>query len=245
MRKWRALAAASLLGILGVTGCGEDPSTNFEGAPDDTHLTSGGSEWNDAAPIPAIHNTDFCQVNAQGQVTSADRVAATDGDRIYGVGGGCVNRPLRELWGVVLNHAALKASDVDEYRPTALTQLLDPAHGIYGAFDIESIVHALGGLVTVKWTTRWFHTLKHGKPQTPCQLVITGQKIRGTSHVAYQKESYVIDRVTANVTSFAMEQTIKATQVDPARVKRNILTILDKMRKVQPAMGDLPKVMSD
>lgn len=253
--------------IVLVSGCvlGHETFANFSGSPTTSMIDVGVSL--DQTPIPdssnsmptqkmlgnkiadpaSLQNTRFCKVDAHGKVESADLIHVTtsrvlDGLTVFdGLGGGCVSRPIREVWAVILNIPAMKAPDLDEHRLIqAHPDLVDFQKGTFFVYDIESIVRRLAGIIQIKWTTRWYHSVTIGDYLSPRQIVINFQKISGSAHVDYDREGYTLDRVGPNMTSFAMRQMIKATQVDSERVRLNISRILKKVRSGAPDWAALP-----
>lgn len=120
------------------------------------------------------------------------------------------------------------------------TELEDRNQGLYFVFDLETIVERLGGFIRIKWISQWYHSVTHGTYLAPDQVVVNFQKILGSSHVVYDKEGYTLDRVSPNVTGFAMRQIIKATQVDAVRVNKNIVEVLSRVRSGAPDWRALP-----
>lgn len=257
-RSWGSLVVNLLL--LSSLGCGlidHDMSTDF-GAP--THpMADSGANWDvpfdPNSPEPeeepshkqeqkpaklSYRNTHYCKVDSEGRPTSPDRVRVTDGKNIEGVGGGCVERPIREVWGVLLNHPIMKPEDVNEYHPTQVFDLQNPSNGLYYVFNIENIVRRFPA-ITISWTTQWRHRIEHGTYELPNQIVVRLKKIRGSSHVYHDEEEYTLDRTTPDVTSFVLTQSIRATQVDVNRVQRNIREALQRARTAPAVrLPDLP-----
>lgn len=239
-----------------LTGCGFDRSTLAEfSATSDIPTAESGSSWDASNPTDPsdthpteFYNTNFCRVDNGGRIISTDSLEVVtrtivEGHRevLDGFGGGCVSRPIREVWAVILNTPVMKSPDVNEYRVLrSRVDLVDPLRGNYFVYDIESVVRRLAGLFEMKWVTQWYHTVTYGSYFAPNQIVVNFQKISGSSHVSYDKEGYTLDRVGPNITSFTMRQIIKAFQVDDDRVKRNIQEILDKVRTGAPLWSALP-----
>lgn len=190
----------------------------------------------------AIHNTRFCQVDSNGKILSDDHSAADGDPRIHAQGGGCIARPIREVWAVLLNQPAMKPDDVNEYHPVERPDLVNPAEGQVFAFDVRNIVHALGGIVNPEWTVRWYHSINFGTYAAPNQLRFKFQKVDGTSHINYQKGNYVLDRVTENVTSFTMEQWVEADRYDVEKGAQEVSTALRKLRNNSPDWTKLPAI---
>jgi hypothetical protein len=234
---------------LGLSACGGSGKTDFTGSTTNPIVDSGGTPWptstpnadgSNAAPATTIHNTKYCTVDDQGTITSVDSISVQDGDILNGIGGFCISRPIREVWAMVLNYSIVKSVEIDKFIETALPDQLDPTKGLLFAYDINNTVHKMGGMVTIQWVARWFHTLTSGTYQSPNQVAINFQKVDGSNYISVDREGYVLDRVTPTVTSFVIQQTIKSAQVDAARVKMNIAEVIDKLRSATVDWSYLP-----
>jgi hypothetical protein len=245
-----------LLSIMALlSGCGFDHGTfSAFSADSDIPTAESGSNWHVPDPTDSsdssdieFHNTDFCKVDGSGQIISTDSLKVTTSsilegykEVLDGFGGGCISRPIREVWAVILNVSAMKSPDVNEYNFRTRPDLVDPSKKIYFVYDIESVVRRLAGLFEMKWVTQWYHSVTYGSYSAPDQIIVNFQKISGSSHVSYDKEGYTLDRVAPNITSFTMRQIIKAFKVDNDRVRRNIEEILQKVRSEAPLWSALP-----
>jgi hypothetical protein len=188
----------------------------------------------------AIYNTNYCQVDANGN-TSADVVQVTQADHVHVLGGGCINRSIRDTWGAILDHPAMKPDDVDDYNASYHPEMVDPTQGQVFAFLIVNTVHALGGLVNPSWTVTWYHSIKLGTFEQPLQIIIDYQKTDGTSHINYQKGGWELDEVTPTVTSFTIDQQISADRYDIDKGNSDFHSIISKIRTVAPAEDLLNK----
>jgi len=182
----------------------------------------------------AVFNTDFCQVDGNGGL-SPDLLQVSDGERIRVEGGGCINRPIREVWGAVLNHGSMKPDDVNDYSASYRPDLVDASQSVVFAFNIANTVHALGGLVNPSWTVIWYHSVKLGTYAKPKQIVINYEKVDGTNHIKYQKGGWVLERVSPTVTSFVIDQSVSADRYDVKKGNSDFNSIINKLRTVTPS----------
>ena len=184
----------------------------------------------------AIYPTTYCQVDASGN-PSADVLQVTQEEHVHVLGGGCINRPIREVWGAVLNYPAMKPDDVNDYSATYRPDLVDPSRDEVFAFYLVNTVHALGGLVNPSWTVLWYHAVKIGTFEDPKQIAINYAKIDGTSHINYQSGGWVLERVSSKFTSFAIDQEVSADRYDINKGTSDFNSIIGKLRSVTPDMS--------
>ena len=192
---------------------------------------------------PAIHNTTYCRVNDAGQILSDDQIRVVEeGDVVHSITGGCIARPIREVWALFLNHGLMRPDDVDQYDPKARQDLVpnSPDNRIEFVFDLYNVHHAVGGLVNPDWTVRWFHAVPYGDYASPNQLVINFQKIEGTSHIRLLRGGYVLDRTTDSVTSYAMEQWADADRYGTDKATYDMNRNFERLRQGAPNWAALP-----
>lgn len=231
----------------GLVSCSKDKTTDWQGDPSQPSVPTDAG-WGPTTPVgqpsdtpaPVYHNTVFCKVDAAGAIVSEDTITADPGDDpAHGQGGGCIARPIREVWAVLLNAAVMKPDQVDAYT------LEDrcPATGapVVFCFDYHNVVHALGGLINPEWTVRWYHAVPYGTYEQPDEVTVNFQKIEGTTHIDSMKGGYVLDRVSDTVTGFAMDQSVKADQYDHTNAYNDIRDSIGTMRKGAPDWSMLPE----
>jgi hypothetical protein len=243
----RVLAiATSGLAVLALSGCGSDISTAWHQGP---AINAGGNNWGEpgpnpsGSPVPTIHNTNFCEVSPQNQIQSKDQLSVgMEGSDVHAQAGGCVSRPIREVWAVLLNNGVMKPDNVDEYTSTPRPDLVptSPDPGTVFAFDINNVHHAIGGLYNPSWIVRWYHTVTFGTYAEPDEVAIFYQKVEGTSHIRELRGEYLLDRTTDGITSYANEQWVDADSYGTDNGTSDMGESFGKVRNGAPDWGQLP-----
>jgi hypothetical protein len=141
----------------------------------------------------------------------------------WGRGGGCVMRPIDEVWSTIFNHELVKWNGVSEIEVTPMPQVGSSSYH----YEIKYIVH---DFITVNWTKEWFHTVTEGDAQNPKTVVISFQRVRGTRFVPYWEGSIVLTRLTAGVTGFAMSNQIRADRTGPDEAAGGIADMIQALR---------------
>jgi hypothetical protein len=187
---------------------------------------------------PPVHNTDYCKVDENGNIISSDYLVTAGGDKITGTIGGCINRPIRDVWATILNFGLMKPAPVEEWMPTQRKDLENPVSQTFYVIDFRNVVGSIIG--DVKWDVRYYHTVTWGSYKMPLQVAINFQRFWGSSFVEYIKGGYVLDRVNANVTSFVMTQAIKTAQYSENDMRRDLTSDMNKARTGEPLWVNLP-----
>ncbi len=187
---------------------------------------------------PPVHNTDYCKVDDKGNIITGDYIATSGGDKISGTIGGCITRPIRDVWGVLMNFGVMKPGQIDKFLPTERKDLESIPKQTFYVVDVRNIVGSFIG--DVKWDVRYYYTVTYGSYKIPRQIAINYQRFWGSSFVEYIKGGYVLDRVNANTTSFVMTQTTKAAQYDENNMRRDLSGDFSKVRTQEPYWKNLP-----
>jgi hypothetical protein len=199
------------------------------------------------APGPVIHNTSYCQVDSNGKILSQDQINARDENGgVHSTGGGCIARPIKDVWGIFFNNPLMQPSDVDEYTSTPRPDLVPPPSAdpeVVFAFDIYNVHHV--PLINPSWTVRWYHTIQFGTYEAPDEISINYQKIQGTSYITTMQGGYVLDRVTDEVTSWVSDEFVNATQYDTNKGTTEIQQDLVRMRTGAPMLPAAPMNPTD
>ncbi len=219
----------------------KDNIPNVPGTPNTGNGGSGGPGGSCGGGAIQDRNTDFCAIDAAGNVLTADRVSAQDGDRIFGVAGGCVARPIREVWAALMNYDTMRSPDVNEYRISGRPDLVDPSRHLLVVWDISNVHIALGGIVKPQWLVRWYYALTYGTTAAPLQVLANYQKVEGTDYISHLSGGYVLDRVSENMTSFVVTESVKAAQTDTNRIYKEVSDVLGKIRSAAPNWDALPQ----
>jgi hypothetical protein len=208
-----------------------DPPTPLVPAPPHAPLPPDPHHPHPAPPPlpPQDHPTKYCN-KAPSDPDYRDGVGASPGSRDgydFGLGGGCMHRPIREVWAAALNQQLMQWVDVDDSRSLSYT----PPAGVAFFFSVNYAVHRF---ITVDWDMDWYHTVKAGTKAEPVKLLINYKKVRGTSHISYWEGTIILDRVNDHVTSFAMLNQINADQTSPQDAADAVKDVYGKLRNGAP-----------
>lgn len=150
----------------------------------------------------------------------------------YGFGGGCIRRPILEVWATSLNQALMQWVDVDDSRALEYA----PPAGVAFFFSVNYAVHKF---ITVDWDMDWFHTVKAGTKQAPEKILINYQKVRGTSHIQFWRGTILLTRVNDHVTSFTMGNQISADQTSAQDAADAVKDVYGKLQTGAPDWSHL------
>ena len=185
-----------------------------------------------------LHSTHYCKLDERGNPASQDYIHINGGDTLSGITGGCVLRPIKEVWAVLLNFGVMKPEAIHHFQPVERKDLENFARRIFYVVDVRNTVGSFIG--DVKWDVRYYYTVSHGSYSSPKQIVINFQKIWGSSFIEYIRGGYILDYVSPQVTSFVMTQAIKATQYDAGHLRKDLSGDFAKARTQAPNWKNLP-----
>ena len=177
----------------------------------------------------------FCSPDAAGKYSEAVTVEkGEEGDSyIWGQGGTCVMRPLREVWAVSQNQPLMVWSKVSssDYKVRS-----DLPSGISFFYEVNYVVH---NLLTVDWTMEWYHSIKQGTEKAPQQILINYKKVNGTTYIRYWEGSIWLDQIQPNVTAVTIRNQVNASQQGLDEVEITVREVLQKFREGDPNWGPL------
>lgn len=190
-------------------------------------------------PGPSIHNTNYCQVDNSGNILSTDQIYSNnENDGVHFGGGGCISRPIKDVWGVYFNVDAMKPDDVDEYNSTPRPDLVPAGSQIVFVYDLYNQHNV--PLINPSWTVRWYYSVTFGTFETPDEVAIKYQKVDGTSYITSMYGGYVLDRVTDNITSWVSDEFVNATQYDKGKGYNAVVEDYSRFRNAAPELPPQP-----
>jgi hypothetical protein len=183
-------------------------------------------------------------VNEQGEIITGDTI--TSDDSVHSMSAGCVHRPIREAWATMLTMLHEKPDSVDEYTVTPRRDLINPSIDLFFAFDVFNQHNV--PLLNPSWTVRWYYFIPKdpksgaylGTYENPEEVAIRFQKIDGTSYISSLSGTYLLDRVTDQITGFLMVQDAQATQYGRDDGYKDVQHDLDHVRTDSPDYSELP-----
>ncbi len=194
-------------------------------------------------PVDATHGTKYCSPDAVGGF-DVDKIALDGGLNSAGVGwadgGGCVSRPIREVWAALQNLEALKWDDVDRF--TAVRTV----HPSPDFTHLYAITYFKGTIIgTIDWTIQWFHGFDQGTFELPTRVNITYQKVHGTSNIMVWQGGITLSKVNDTMTSIGIHSEFKARQSNSENVQSSKDSLTELVRKARTAAPDWVRLESD
>ena len=177
----------------------------------------------------------FCAPDATGAYSENVTVQTGEGgdQYVWGQGGGCVHRSIRETWAVAHNQPLMVWSKVSSSDYKIRNDLPD---GVSFFYEVDYVVHSLE---TVDWTMDWYHAVTTGTVKDPHNIVINYKKVSGTRYIREWEGSIWIDEVDPNVTAVRIRNQVNASQQGLPEVEITVREVLEKFRTGAPNYGPL------
>ncbi|MBI4042712.1 MAG: hypothetical protein HY391_04460 [Deltaproteobacteria bacterium] len=153
-------------------------------------------------------------------------------------GGGCILRPLKEVWAVGHNQPHLVWDRVDDYSVT----VKEPPQNVTHFYEVLYKVKEF--FITVDWTMYWFHSIQRGTFEDPKEVLINFQKVAGTSYIPYWKGSILLKEIAPGVTQFSIRWLIDASEQTEAKAAESVRTMYEKFRTGGPNWEPLRPAVS-
>lgn len=186
-------------------------------------------------PDDATNGTAFCSPGADGKF-DAQTIQMKSGMGADGIawadGGGCVLRPIREVWAVLQNLEAMRWDDTDSANFERTDHPNPDFTHLYSVTYYKSTI-----IGNIEWTIQWFHGFDQGTFDAPTRVNITYQRVRGTSNIPVWQGGITLSRVKNGVTSIGIHNEFKARQSNSENVQSaqdSITEITRKARTVAP-----------
>lgn len=214
-----------------VVGCGRtihtplalDPTKPLSAEPEKTSKPLN--------PNPAWPGEGYCFPDSTGNYADTVTIEkkGNNGQHDFAEGGGCIARPLREVWAVTHNKQTLQWKGAD------LTQFGSlPDGGAVFAFLFRTKYEAGPFPFRQNWLMNWYHVVKEGSVATPTKVLVTYAKVVGTSYIPYWQGKIQLTALTPRTTSFVMHDEIKAANTGPENAEGSIRDVLTHLRNRAP-----------
>jgi hypothetical protein len=187
-------------------------------------------------PDDATHGTPFCSPNANGKF-DAQTIQMKSGMGAGGVawadGGGCVMRPIREVWAALQNLEAMKWDDADSLN----FERVDHPNGDFT--HLYSITYYKSTIIgNIEWMIEWFHGFDQGTFDAPLRVNISYQRVKGTSNIPVWQGGITLSRVKNGVTSIGIHNEFKARQGNSENVQSAQDAVAEVTRKARAVAPD-------
>jgi hypothetical protein len=187
------------------TGCAI--RNDLESAPINPTLKS---EVDDTGSDPT-RGTKYCSPRSDGQfddstISLQSGQTPSDGSA-WAEGGGCIVRPIREVWATLNNLEVTKIDAADRF---TYTRAINPKPGFTHLYEITYYKSTIIG--EIQWTIDWYHGVSKGTVDAPEEVVIQYDRVRGTSNIPVWHGGITLTKVNNSVTSIAIRNDFKARQ---------------------------------
>jgi hypothetical protein len=142
-----------------------------------------------------------------------------------------VKMPISAVYAKLLDHRNVK-----DMKKTTLstTELERPGYLAFHHVDIVVLVRALFVKMKVPWTEEWAYALAEGTPDAPHKIVVSYQKIRGTTHIKHECGSYVLQALDDATTDLSLYEEVKADGRNAEDTRNMHAGILRGLRSGRP-----------
>jgi hypothetical protein len=137
---------------------------------------------------------------------------------------GRVERPIEKLRAFLEDPRHFKDDKVDEMTLRQLAPGPNLSH-----VAVHSLVRPFP-LVTVEWTDEWTVSLLAGTEMRPEKLLVSYQKVAGTSYIAHWCGDLVLTRVDEDTTDVAQYEEAKITGRSHEEMKQGLAGFLETLR---------------
>jgi len=153
-------------------------------------------------------------------------------DHSFGKGGGCIFRPIKEVWAVAHNYQLMKWDGADEEVTVSHEPLNNETYLLETFYLVRNVVN-------MTWTMVWTHGLLAGTKENPENILIKYERtaskiILGKDHIPYWQGQFQLIKLSDNVTGFVGYNKVLATRTDDKDSGSTIADIIEKLKKGSP-----------
>jgi len=191
-------------------------------------------------PIFTLQPSDYCKLDAQGKSVGDFKVDKGDSQNAqgafsWGQGGGCINRPIRDAWGVTHNQPVMVWDGVT-------TSQFAPLAAIPGSTHVYEVQYTVKDFITVHWTMDWVHAVLDGTIAAPKHIIVNYRKVAGTTYIPYWEGTLDLQELAPGVTAFAMRNQVNASQTSSDDAASTVQGVFDHLTKADPNMGPITQL---
>ena len=180
--------------------------------------------------------TKYCQPANDGTFTNGEPVVqgGTEADGVaWAEGGGCVTRPIREVWAVLNNLELMCWKETDRF--TADRQI-NPTPDFTHLYSVTYYKNTPIG--AINFTLQWYHGIGKGTFDSPDEINISYQRVKGTSMIPIWHGGVSLIKVTDSVTSISVRNDFLARGISVSanvgKAHDALMEIIDKARSGEP-----------
>ena len=139
-------------------------------------------------------------------------------------GGGCVLRPIREVWAVLNNLEVMKFNEADRFDAA---RTINPKADFTHLYSITYFKNTPIG--AINFTIDWFHGVGKGSFDDPDQVNIEYQRTKGTSLVPIWQGGIGLIKISETVTSISVKNVFLTRALS---VSANIAKSSDQLNEI-------------
>jgi len=146
-----------------------------------------------------------------------------------------LDMPIEEAYARLLDHRNVK----DMSKTTLKTTVLERPD--YLAFHLVEVVVRLRFLLLtrdVPWTEEWAYSLAEGTEAAPRRIVVSYQKVAGTTHIKRECGSYELEARDDGTTDLSMYEEVKADRRSAQDTSEMHRGIVKNLRGPRPSAGN-------
>jgi len=194
-----------------MSACGNADRSTFPGDP--------------SYPLFLMDPREYCKQAEDGSF-DGETVTIDSGEEdkyVWSQGGGCIKRPILDVWGATHNFDLMLWDGVDSYK----LLVGEPPEKVSHFYEAYYVVN---DFITVTWTMQWYHSVGFGTKADPEFLIINYKRVAGTQYIPYWEGSILLEKIEPGVTAIAVRNQIDAAQTG---VEDSISAIEDIVYKLR------------
>ncbi len=151
----------------------------------------------------------------------------------FATGKACLQRPIRDVWGVLATPLGLQWDEstirgFEKLDPFELDQLR-----IRSFQDVDKPFHP-------SWQIEWNHRVTKGSGQRPETIEVNFQKISGTRFIVHWSGVIFMQAVTEGITALHMELELKGSRISETNCTGGVETQIRRLADLPPGLTLLP-----
>ncbi len=141
---------------------------------------------------------------------------------------GNLNIPFDRVFDKLKDHKMTAGEDISEFEVTVIKK--DLIEDRFEHHDVHFIVKPFP-FFTVEWDEAWNYDLQEGTKKDPIKILISYEKISGTTHIKHLCGNILISKVSDSVTDVFMYEEVNATQRNEKDTEKSLLKIFQNIGK--------------
>jgi hypothetical protein len=189
------------------------------------------------------HGTTYCPPGADGKFDPAAILSNTGMDpagdgAVSTDGGGCVMRPIQEVWAALNNLEQIKFQDMNSFEAT---RQINPTPAFTHLYVIT--YHTSTPIGEQTWTLDWYHGFDQGTFEAPERVNIIYGRTGGSSTISAWSGQITLTKVNSQITSMAMHNRFKSLQGSDKDKGSSSDTVSEMIRHARTVPPDYKRLL--